>query len=70
MNNADLRARLAAAEQKASEGEKELKAAMDRAHTGRLAFDWLVEEFAPAADAQDKEQLWQEAHAAMRKGEG
>jgi hypothetical protein len=44
----------------------ELDEATKRAHEHRLAFDWMVVELVPDASADDIEQLWQEAHAALK----
>lgn len=40
--------------------------ATKRAHEHRLAFDWMVVELVPDASPDDIEQLWQEAHAALK----
>ena len=44
----------------------ELYEATKRAHEHRLAFDWAVVELVPDASADDIEQLWQEAHVALK----
>jgi sugar-specific transcriptional regulator TrmB len=46
--------------------QSELYEATKRAHEHRLAFDWMVVELVPDASADDIEQLWQEAHAALK----
>ena len=50
--------------------ERELDEAAKRAHKHRLAFDWMVAEMVPDASLDDIEQLWQEAHTALRSDGG
>ena len=50
--------------------ESERNEAAKRAHKHRLAFDWMVAEMVPGASLDDIEQLWQEAHTALRSDGG